>query len=63
MLMVEHLPYRNPRAYARQGDQLGNLATDKVWDLTTDDLHPLEMAARLVQEDFCFLEQDEGYNA
>ncbi len=52
-------PERYPQAYARRGDRLHNLATGEAWDMRAQDMHPLELAARLVQEDLCLLGQVE----
>jgi dimethylamine monooxygenase subunit A len=63
MLLAGHLPARYPQAYARTGNRLANLATQETWNLAADDLHPLELAARLVQEDLCLMRSDEGDGA
>jgi hypothetical protein len=54
-LMAEHLPRHHPDLYRRQGDTLVNVATGECWDLAAPDLHPLDLAGRLVQEDLCLL--------
>jgi hypothetical protein len=55
-LMAAHLPHHHPRLYRREGDRLLNLATDEAWSVATPDLHPLDLAGRLVAEDLCLLE-------
>ena len=62
-LLAEYLPARYAQAYARQGDLLHNLVTDETWDVAAPDLHPLELAARLVQEDLCVMVYDKAANA
>lgn len=62
-LLAEHLPARYPQAYVRRDDRLHNLATGEAWDLSGDPMHPLELAARLVQEDLCLLGHDESSDA
>jgi hypothetical protein len=50
-----HLVQRHPALFERRGDELLNRSTDEVWDLEHPALHPLDVAGRLVQEDFCLL--------
>lgn len=57
-LLVEHLPERYPQVYQREGDWLINLAAGEQWHLTDPQLHPLELAGRLVQEDFAVMSRD-----
>jgi dimethylamine monooxygenase subunit A len=59
-LLVEHLPARFPTLYKREGEVLHNLVTRQVWDLTQTELHPLDLAGRLVQEDLCLMKRREG---
>jgi hypothetical protein len=59
-LLVEHLPARFPTLYKREGDVLQNLVTRQSWDLTRTELHPLDLAGRLVQEDLCLMKPLEG---
>jgi hypothetical protein len=54
-LLAEHLPARFPAVFQRAGSSLINRATGEVWDLSGYGLHPLELAARLVQEDLCLM--------
>jgi hypothetical protein len=54
-LLAEHLPARFPETYRRDGDRLRILPLDESWDLRRTDLHPLDLAARLVQEDLCLM--------
>ncbi len=63
-LLAEHLPTRFPALYTREGEVLHNLVTQQSWDLTQTELHPLDVAGRLVQEDLCLmkpLESSEAY--
>ncbi|MGH7032262.1 MAG: heme-dependent oxidative N-demethylase family protein [Stellaceae bacterium] len=55
-LMAAHLPRHHPALFRREGDRLFNLATDEAWNLAAPDLHPLDLAGRLVAEDLCLLE-------
>ena len=55
VLLAEHLPARYPQLYERRNDHLHNRATGEEWDLALPTLHPLEIAARLVQEDLCVM--------
>jgi len=54
-LLADHLPRRYPVVYSREGTRLLNHATDETWDLDANALRPLELAARLVQEDLCLM--------
>jgi hypothetical protein len=54
-LLAAHLPARFPDIYRREGDTLSILPLGERWPLRRDDLHPLELAARLVQEDLCLM--------
>jgi hypothetical protein len=61
-LMAAHLPRHHPGLFRREGDRLLNLATDEAWGLAATDLHPLDLAGRLVAEDLCLLEaREESY--
>lgn len=55
-LMAMHLPRHHPALFRREGERLLNLATGEVWNLAAPDLHPLDLAGRLVAEDLCLLE-------
>lgn len=57
-LLVEHLPQRFPTLYRRDGSVFHNLATQQRWDLSRSDLHPLDLAGRLVQEDVCLMQRE-----
>jgi len=54
-LIAAHLPQHHPVTYRRAGDVLTNLATGESWDVARPELHPLDLAGRLVQEDLCLL--------
>ncbi|MBV9527081.1 MAG: DUF3445 domain-containing protein [Acidisphaera sp.] len=61
-LLGEHLPRRFPALFRRRGDTLDNAATAERWNLAQTDLHPLDLAGRLVQEDLCVMQAGpEGY--
>ena len=55
-LLAAHLPARFPEIYRRDGDTLRVLPLGETWNLRRTDLHPLDVAARLVQEDLCLME-------
>lgn len=54
-LLARHLPVYHPTIFALSGDCLMNKVTEEIWNVKTPSLHPLEIAGRLVQEDFCVL--------
>lgn len=64
--LAAFLPKRFPSLYSRDGNLLASQATGERWRLEdgSDAPHPLEIAGRLVQEDFCIMqsqpERDEG---
>jgi hypothetical protein len=58
-LLADHLPARYPQVYERRNGYLRNRATGEKWNLSSPALHPLEVAARLVQEDLCVMGQIE----
>ncbi len=53
--LADVLPVRFPDWFVRDGAMLHNRLLDEAWNVAAPDLHPLEVAARLVQEDFCLL--------
>ena len=55
-LLAAHLPQHHPEIYRRAGDRLSNRVTGESWDVARPELHPLDLAGRLVQEDLCLLE-------
>lgn len=59
-LLAAHLPQHHPAVYRREGEHLVNRATTESWDLDRPGLHPLDLAGRLVPEDFCLLLTEEG---
>jgi uncharacterized protein (DUF2249 family) len=61
-LLVNHLPTRFPTRYRMEGNTLYNLVTQQVWDLAQHDLHPLDLAGRLVQEDLCLMQHEPTNN-
>jgi hypothetical protein len=60
-MMVNHLPAVRPDLYSRDGDSITlkphKGLDEEVWpiDPKADDLHPLDLAARLVQEDLIIM--------
>lgn len=54
------LPARFPDWFARDGQQLHNRLTDETWDLADLPHDPLEVAARLVQDDLCLIDVATG---
>lgn len=54
--LVSLLPARFPAWFARGGNTLENRLTGETWHLSDPGLHPLELAGRLVQEDWCVLQ-------
>ena len=58
-LLLEHLPKRFPGHYRRRNGELAELVTGERFDLAAWRVAPLELAGRLVQEDFCLLQRGE----
>ncbi len=56
-LLVEHLALTHPAIYRLERRHIHNRATNESFDLDAGDLHPLEVAGRLVQEDLCLMQQ------
>jgi hypothetical protein len=54
-MLAAHLPARFPDIYRREGEVLSIAPLGETWDLCREDLHPLDLAARLVQEDLCLM--------
>ncbi len=63
-LLLDHLRHYHSDRFTFDGGKLRNAATGEEWDiahsLAQSSLHPLEHATRLVQEDFCILQSDDG---
>ena len=59
-LLTTHLAQRFPNWFARDGAQFTNALTGEVWDLQNPPLHPLDLAARCVQEDLCLMQERGG---
>ena len=57
-VLIEHLKARFPVSFRQRGTELTNLLTEETWNLLVAELPPLELASRLVQEDFCVLQAD-----
>lgn len=61
-LVVTHLLHYFPQHYQQQGDAIINQTTGQRWQTIDFSTHPLELAARLVQEDLCLMLPSEvGY--
>ncbi|WP_224410629.1 heme-dependent oxidative N-demethylase family protein [Oscillatoria salina] len=61
-LLLEHLSTYFPQHYQLQENQIKDLTTGRVWCINEFRKAPLELAGRLVQEDFLILEfSDKGY--
>ena len=61
-ILADHLARYAPARFRREGHRLLNLAAGEEWDLVRSDLHPLDLAGRLVQEDLCLmLPGESGY--
>ena len=60
-LLAHHMPARFPAWFAAAPDgRLRNRLTGEVWQLDHPAPDPLDLAARLVQEDLCLLRLDAG---
>ncbi len=59
-MLAHHLPRHHGDIFQRSGDRLVSLATGEQWDWARPAYHPLELAGRLVQEDFCLLAPTDG---
>lgn len=65
-MLAEHLVEHHPSVFCRDGERLLNLATGENWSLalprgSPSQLHPLDIAGRLVAEDFCLLMPDTAH--
>lgn len=58
--IVAHLCERYPAWFVRAEDTLENRLTGEIWDLAHPPCGPLELAGRLVQEDLCILQTQDG---
>jgi hypothetical protein len=56
--LAAYLPARFPDHFTRDGARLDNRLTGESWDLSALQADPLEVAARLVQEDLCIVQPD-----
>jgi hypothetical protein len=55
-LISEHLLRRFPQWFELRDGNFLNKITDESWKLKASNLHPLDLAARLVQEDLCLMQ-------
>lgn len=58
--VADVLPRRFPGWFERDGGRLHNGLTNETWDLTSPPHDPLEVAARLVQDDLCLIDVSSG---
>ena len=54
-LLADHLCRHHPAIFRHAGSRLHVAATGEAWELPPPIRHPLDLAGRLVQEDFCLL--------
>ena len=54
--IANNLTQHHPDWFARDAADLHNRLTDERWHIADPVLHPLEIAARLVQEDLCLIQ-------
>lgn len=54
--LATHLPAHHPGWFSRSGTTLENHLTGETWELGNPPCDPLELAARLVQEDLCIVQ-------
>lgn len=54
--VVDTLTRCFPAWFGRRGERLDNRLTGESWNLADPGLHPLELAGRLTQEDWCVLQ-------
>ena len=59
-LLAEHLPRHHPASFRFDRDRFFNRATGETWNLADASLHPLDTAGRLVAEDLCLLQIENG---
>ena len=55
-IVAANLCTHHPDWFVRDGPRLRNLVTEETWDVTSSSMDPLEIAARLVQEDLCLIQ-------
>ena len=55
-----NLTTHHPAWFTRDSDRLHNRLTGETWNLAHPELHPLELAGRLVQEDLCLIQLDDA---
>jgi hypothetical protein len=59
-LLIAHLLKFYPQQYQQQEDKLYHISTGQPWNLPDFAQNPLDLAGRLVQEDFCLLLLQDG---
>ncbi|HYG73804.1 MAG TPA: DUF3445 domain-containing protein [Planctomycetota bacterium] len=56
-LVASHLAQHHSEFFSRDGSVVRNALTGETWELGKLNCHPLEAAARLVQEDLCLMQE------
>jgi hypothetical protein len=59
-MLTQHLASRFSENFTRAGANFTNKLTGENWDLAAPRMHPLDLAARCVQEDLCLMQVREG---
>jgi hypothetical protein len=61
-LLADHLCRRFPQWFERSGQRVSNRIVDETYALDNPSIHPLDLAARMVQEDLCLMQpRDDVY--
>src|ERR1700761_9602254 len=55
-MIIAALAEHHPDWFAREGERFRNHLTGETWSLNPPDADPLEVAGRLVREDFCLIQ-------
>ncbi len=58
--LAPHLAHHFPERFALHGSRFSDHGAQTTWDLEHLDLHPIDLAGRLVQEDVCLLTAPPG---
>ena len=53
--LASHLAHHFPDRFSRNGSRIDDFGAETSWDIAHLDLHPIDVAGRLVQEDVCLL--------
>jgi hypothetical protein len=57
-MLAHHLPKHHPDVFAFERGHFCNRRTAEVWNFERNELHPLDQAGRLIQEDLCIMQHD-----